>query len=222
MFQMQQGRTLILQWGVWNVWPWIFKHLLGTCKDQQGQAGPWSERPIKDYWDEGNSLRATSPKLRKKEKVDVGGKEEVWAHKAHAFPFPRDHPNLSPTDLPARKKHDAVPPQLLNADPLVQIIGMGNYCRCHYQWCRSLCPSRLQSPCWSHDPGLCWGKELQHKADDWVEWLLHKFKISSQIQDHLVWLCWIQPSDSRDFNIWFWCGWRWYSLHQVGPTHHRN
>ena len=53
----------------------------------------------------------------------MGGKEEVWAQKAHALPFPRDHPNLSPTDLPARKKHDAMPPQLLNADPLAQIIG---------------------------------------------------------------------------------------------------
>ena len=54
----------------------------------------------------------------------MGGKEEVWAHKAHAFPFPRDDPNPSPTDLPARKKHDAMPPRLLNADPLPQIIGM--------------------------------------------------------------------------------------------------
>ena len=53
----------------------------------------------------------------------MGGKEEVWAHKAHAFPFPRVHPNPSSKDLPARKKHDAVPPQLLNADPLAQIIG---------------------------------------------------------------------------------------------------
>ena len=53
----------------------------------------------------------------------MGGKEEVWAHKAHAFPFPRVCPNPSPTDLPARKKHDAVPPQLLNANPLAQIIG---------------------------------------------------------------------------------------------------
>ena len=26
-------------------------------------------------------------------------------------------------DLPTRKKHDAVPPRLLNADPLAQIIG---------------------------------------------------------------------------------------------------
>ena len=60
----------------------------------------------------------------KRKKHEVGGKEEVWAHKAHAFPFPKDHPNPSPTDLPATKKHDAVPPQLLNADPLAQIIGM--------------------------------------------------------------------------------------------------
>ena len=54
----------------------------------------------------------------------MGGKEEVRAHKAHAFPFPRDHLNPSPTDLPAWKKHDAVPPRLLNADPLAQIIGI--------------------------------------------------------------------------------------------------
>ena len=53
----------------------------------------------------------------------MGGKEEVQAHKAHAFPFPRVHPSPSPTDLPTRKKHDAVPPQLLNANPLAQIIG---------------------------------------------------------------------------------------------------
>ena len=53
----------------------------------------------------------------------MGGKEELWAHKAHAFLFPKDYPNPSPTDLPTRKKHDAVPPRLLNADPLAQIIG---------------------------------------------------------------------------------------------------
>ena len=102
----------------------------------------------------------------------------------------------------------------------------GNHSRCHYWWCRSLCPSRLQSHCWSHDTGLCWGKELWHKADDWVEWSFCKFKISSQIQDHLVWLCQIQPLDSRDFIIQFQLsglgGWRLYSLQQGGPTHHRN
>ena len=53
----------------------------------------------------------------------MGGEEEVWAHKAHAFPFPKDCPSPSPTDLPTRKKHDAVPPELLNADRLAQIIG---------------------------------------------------------------------------------------------------
>ena len=53
----------------------------------------------------------------------MGGKEEVWAQKAHAFPFPKDHPNPSPTDLPTRKKHDAVPPPLLNANLLAHIIG---------------------------------------------------------------------------------------------------
>ena len=40
------------------------------------------------------------------------------------FPlFPKNHSYSSSTDLPAGKKHDAVPPQLLNADPLAQIIG---------------------------------------------------------------------------------------------------
>ena len=53
----------------------------------------------------------------------MDGKGEVWAHKAHAFPFPKNHPNLSPTDHPARKKHDAVPPRLLNGNLLAQIIG---------------------------------------------------------------------------------------------------
>ena len=54
----------------------------------------------------------------------MGGKEEVQVYKAHAFPFPRHRPTHLPTELPARKKHDAVPPRLLNADPLAQIIGM--------------------------------------------------------------------------------------------------
>ena len=52
------------------------------------------------------------------------GKEGVSAHGAHAPPFPMRLKNPSPTDLPARKKHNAVPFHLLNADPLAQIIGM--------------------------------------------------------------------------------------------------
>ena len=69
------------------------------------------------------TYKAAPLKLSERTKIEVGGKEEVQAHKAHAFPFPKDHPSLSPTDLPTRRKHDAVPPQLLNADPLAQIIG---------------------------------------------------------------------------------------------------
>ena len=46
------------------------------------------------------------------------------AHEAHAPPFPKRLKNPSPTDLPARKKYNAVPSQLLNADPLARIIGM--------------------------------------------------------------------------------------------------
>ena len=80
-------------------------------------------RPVQDYRDKGNSLRATPLKLNETKEIEVGGKEEVQAHKAHALPFPRDCPNLSPTDLLARKKHDAMPPQLLKADPFAQIIG---------------------------------------------------------------------------------------------------
>ena len=53
----------------------------------------------------------------------MGGKEEVWAQGAHTLPFTRNSSSQSPTDLPARKKHDAVPPHLLNADPLAQIVG---------------------------------------------------------------------------------------------------
>ena len=51
----------------------------------------------------------------------MGGKEEVQAQGVCALPFLRNSSN--PTDLSTRKKHDAVPPHLLNADPLAQIIG---------------------------------------------------------------------------------------------------
>ena len=53
----------------------------------------------------------------------MGGKEDVLAHEVCIPPFPKNHSNLSPTDLPARRKHNAVPPRLLNTDPLAQIIG---------------------------------------------------------------------------------------------------
>ena len=99
-----------------------FLNALGTCKDQQGQTGPQSERPIQDHGDEGDSKRHPL-ELNERKEIKVGGKEEVQAHKTHAFPFPRVCPIPSPTDLPTRRKYDAVPPRLLNADPVAQIIG---------------------------------------------------------------------------------------------------
>ena len=59
-----------------------------------------------------------------REEDERAGKEGMSAHGAHAPPLPKRPKNPSATDLPARKKHNAVPSQLLNADPLAQIIGM--------------------------------------------------------------------------------------------------
>ena len=54
----------------------------------------------------------------------MGGKEDVLALSSDVPPFPKSLPDPSPTDLPARKKHNSVPPRSLNTNPLVQIIGM--------------------------------------------------------------------------------------------------
>ena len=54
----------------------------------------------------------------------MGGKEDVLAFSACVPPFPKNHPDPLLTDFPAKKKHNAVPPRSLNADPLMQIIGM--------------------------------------------------------------------------------------------------
>ena len=53
----------------------------------------------------------------------MSGKEDVLAHEVRIPPFPKSCSNPSPTDVPARREHNAVPPRLLNADPLAQIIG---------------------------------------------------------------------------------------------------
>ena len=53
----------------------------------------------------------------------MGGKEDVLVHEVHIPPFPKSRSNPSPTDLPASRKHNAVPPRLLYVDPLAQIIG---------------------------------------------------------------------------------------------------
>ena len=43
--------------------------------------------------------------------------------RAHAPTSSRKSPDPSPRHIPAQKKHDAVPPRILNIDPLAQIIG---------------------------------------------------------------------------------------------------
>ena len=79
-----------------------------------------------DPEDEGSSIGAVSLKLTQvysDKEVKVGGKEDVLALSAHVPSFPKSHPDPSRTNLPARKKHNAVLPRSLNADPLAQIIG---------------------------------------------------------------------------------------------------
>ena len=104
----------------------MFKLSSGTHEYQQRLAGPQNERPNQNNRDEGSSIGAVSPEstqVNRDKEVKVGGKQDVQAFSAHVPPFPKNHPNPSPTDLPARKKHNALPPQSLNTDPLVQIIG---------------------------------------------------------------------------------------------------
>ena len=98
----------------------------------------------------------------------MSGKEEVWAHKARVSPFPKGCPNPSLMDPPARKKHDAVPPRLLNADPLAQIIGMetmANVIINDAEAC-ALLDSRATADLMTC---LCRSEELQRKANDGVE-----------------------------------------------------
>ena len=84
----------------------MFKLSSGTCEDQQRLAGPWNERPNQNSKDEGSSIGAVSPELTQvngDKEVEVGGKEDVLALSTRVPPFPKNHPNPPPTDLPARK-----------------------------------------------------------------------------------------------------------------------
>ena len=77
-------------------------------------------------WDQDEPVGDVYPKpnvSNLREEDEGAGKEGVLAHEAHAPPFPKRLKNPSPTDLPAKKKHNAVPSRLLNADLLAQIIG---------------------------------------------------------------------------------------------------
>ena len=81
------------------------------------QADQGQDKPVGDIYPEPN---VSNPR----EEDEGAGKEGVSAQEAHAPPFPKRPKNPSPTDLPAKKKHNAVLSRLLNADPLAQIIGM--------------------------------------------------------------------------------------------------
>ena len=96
----------------------------GPMKTSKGWQAPGMKG--QNSRDEGSSIGTVSPKLtqvNRDKKVEVGGKEDVLAFSACVPPFPKSHPGPSPTNFPARKKHNAVPPRLLNADPLAQMIG---------------------------------------------------------------------------------------------------
>ena len=80
------------------------------------QADRGQDEPVGDVYPEPN---ISNPR----EEDEGAGKEGMSAHEAPAPPFPKRPKTPSPTDLPARKKHNAVLSQLLNADPLAQIIG---------------------------------------------------------------------------------------------------
>ena len=84
----------------------------------------WKANPSRQG--RGDPLRIIHPEpneSNQKEEKEVGGKEDVLAHEVRILPFPKSCSNPSPTDLSARRKHNAVPPRLLNTDPLAQIIG---------------------------------------------------------------------------------------------------
>ena len=100
---------------------------MGTCKDQSKPTGPQSKECLQADWGQDEPvgdvcLESNVSNLI--EEDEGAGKEGISAHGAYAPPFPKRPKNPSPTDLPARKKHNAVPSHLLNADPLAQIIGM--------------------------------------------------------------------------------------------------
>ena len=65
------------------------------------QANQGQDEPVGDVYPKPNVLNP-------KEEDEGAGKEGMSAHGAHAPPFPKRPKSPSPTDLPARKKHNAV------------------------------------------------------------------------------------------------------------------
>ena len=65
------------------------------------QADWGQDKPVGDIYPEPNVSNL-------REEDEGAGKEGMSAHEAHAPPFPKRPKNPSPTDLPDRKKHNAV------------------------------------------------------------------------------------------------------------------
>ena len=85
---------------------------MGTCKDQSELTGPWGKECTQADWGQDEPVGDIYPEpdvLNLREEDEGAGKEGMSAHEAHAPPFPKKPKNPSPTDLPARKKHNAVP-----------------------------------------------------------------------------------------------------------------
>ena len=85
---------------------------MGTCKDQSEPTGPQSEErmQVDQGQDEPVGNVYPEPNISNPKEEDEGaGKEGMSASEAHAPPFPKRPKNSSPTDFPARKKHNAVP-----------------------------------------------------------------------------------------------------------------
>ena len=86
---------------------------MGTCKDQFKLTGPRSEEHMQADRGQDKPVGSIYPKLNilnPEERDGEIGKEGVSSHEAHVPPFPKRPKELSPTDLPTRKKHNAVPP----------------------------------------------------------------------------------------------------------------
>ena len=88
---------------------------MGTYKDQSKLTGPWSEEHMQADQGQDEPVGNVYPKpniSNLREEDEEAGKEGVSTCEAHAPPFPKRLKNPSPTDLPARKKHNAVPSPL--------------------------------------------------------------------------------------------------------------
>ena len=89
-----------------------FKLRVGTCKDQSKLTGPRNKECMQADQGQDEPVGNVYPEpnvLNPREEDEGAGKEGVLAREAHAPPFPKRPKNPSPTDLPARKKHNAVP-----------------------------------------------------------------------------------------------------------------